>query len=413
MTTSGVGTRSVLRVGIGGLGVGATAMMAEAAAHPRVKIVAGADPRPEAREKFASQFGAETYRTLEDMCESPNVDLVYVMTPNRMHAGHAVVAAEHGKQVLLDKPMGLTLAECDAVIQAADRNGVRVLVGHTQSLDPANLRMAEIVRTGELGRPLMINTWFYSDWFYRPRCPEELDPSLGEGLVMRQGPVQVDMVRMLGGGMARGVRASTTAIHPDRPIEGAYMAYVEFENGASASLTYNAYAHFDSTELTWGLGLRGRVVDPDTNLKSRRQMASLSKEQENAYKDSTRYGNPRASGGVITGEGAMRHAFFGITLVSCERGDVRQTPEGIMIYGDDKHWEERIPAGDGYSRRYTTVELDAMYDAWSRDAPLTLHDARWAKGTTEICLGILQSARDRREIPLAHQTPYRGAGAVM
>lgn len=403
-------SRAVLRAGIGGLGVGATNMIGEVAVHPKVKIVAGADPRPVAREKFEAQFGGRTFETVEAMCESPDIDLVYIMTPSRMHARQAVIAADHGKQVVLDKPMGLSIDECTAVVEAAERNGVRVLVGHTQSLDPPILRMAEIARSGELGRPVMVNTWFYSDWLYRPRSAEELDPKNGDGLVMRQGPVQVDIARMLCGGMGTGVRASATALDPARPIEGSFSAFVAFENGAAATLVYSGYAHFATTELTWGLGLRGRVEDPDTNLTSRRQIAGFAPpEAEYAHKDATRYGNPRASGGVISGEGERRHAFFGITVLSCERGDVRQTPEGIMIYGNDKRWEERIPAGDRYSRRYTTVELDAMYDAWSKDAPLTLHDARWARGTTEICLGILQSAREQREIPLTYQAPYQGA----
>ncbi len=406
-------SKAVLRVGIGGLGVGATVMMSEVAIHPRVKIVAGADPRPVARQKFEAQFGAKTFDSVEAMSESPDLDLVYIMTPSRMHAQEALIAADHRKQVILDKPMGLSIQECNAVVEATERNGVRILVGHTQSLDPPILRMAEIARSGELGRPVMVNTWFYSDWLYRPRSAEELDPKNGEGLVMRQGPVQVDIVRMLCGGLAKGVRASTTALDPDRPIEGSYSAFVEFENGAAATLVYSGYAHFATTELTWGLGLRGRVEDPDTNLNSRRLIAGFSPGAEYAHKDATRFGNPRAGGGIISGEGERHHAFFGITVLSCEHGDVRQTAEGIRIYGNEKRWDEPIPAGDQYSRRYTTVELDAMYNAWSKDAPLKVHDALWARGTTEICLGILQSAGEHREISLTHQVPYEGAQGLI
>lgn len=409
-----------IRVGIAGLGVAATAMLAEAAQHPNAKITAGADPRRVARDRFTSEFGGETYADIEDMVKSPNVDLVYVLTPNRMHARHAVIAADHKKQVMLDKPMGLSLEECDEVIAAAERNGVRVLVGHSQSMDPPILTMAEMVRSGELGKPLQINTWFYSDWLYRPRAKEELDPAAGEGLVMRQGPVHVDICRMLGGGIVRSVRATTSSIDSKRPIEGSYTAFMEFEdpstgsgpstssgNGAVATAVYNGYGHFDSSELTWGFGLRGLQQGSDTHLKSRRQVFGFtSPEDEYAHKESTRYGSAKAGGGVISGEGERRHAFFGITVVSCEKGDLRQTPSGVFLYGDDEWREIPVP---GYTRRYTTRELDLLYDAWSRDVPLTLHDARWGKATTEVCLGILLSARERREVMMAHQTPYRGA----
>jgi phthalate 4,5-cis-dihydrodiol dehydrogenase len=102
-------------------------------------------------------------------------------------------------------------------------------------MDPPILRMAELVRSGELGKPLQINTWFYSDWLYRPRAKEELDPGLGEGLVLRQGPVHADICRMLGGGLVHSVRATTSSIDPKRPIEGSYTAFMEFENGAAAT----------------------------------------------------------------------------------------------------------------------------------------------------------------------------------
>ena len=329
--------KPTLRIGIVGLGVASTAMLPEVAAHPNVRITAGADVRQQALDRFASKFGGETYHSMEDLCKSPNVDAVYIFTPNRFHAEHAIIAAEHGKQVTADKPMALTLGDCDAIIDAAERHGVRLLVGHTQSLDAPILKMAEIVRSGDLGAPVMINTWFYSDWLYRPRSEQELDAAQGEGLVLRQGPVQVDIVRMVGGGLVRSVRAMTSTLDKARPIEGTHSAFLEFENGAAATLVYNGYAHFDSTELTYGLGLRGRPQDADTHLRSRRQIHGFSRpEDEWAHKDATRYGGPRSGGGVIGGPGERRHAFFGITVVSCEKGDIRQSPEGLVIYGDEE-----------------------------------------------------------------------------
>src|SRR5436305_15160290 len=133
----------ILRVGIAGLGVASTNALLELAAHPRVRITAAADVRAAARDAFARQFQAETYDSVEALCASPHVDAVYVLTPNRWHAAHAIAAAEHGKQVIADKPMALTLADCDAMIAAAERNGVRLLIGHSQGLDGPIVKMAE------------------------------------------------------------------------------------------------------------------------------------------------------------------------------------------------------------------------------------------------------------------------------
>jgi phthalate 4,5-cis-dihydrodiol dehydrogenase len=398
--------RPVLRVGVVGLGVAAALVLPEIAAHPRVRITAGADPRPAAREAFARQFQAATYSSIEALCASRDVDLVYLFTPNRLHAAHAVVAAEHGKQIILDKPLGLSLAEADQAIAAARRNGVRLLVGHTQSLDAPIRAMAELVGGGQLGRLLMVNTWFFSDWLYRPRSLDELDPDQGEGLVMRQGPVQVDIVRTIGGGRVRSVRASVTAIDPQRPIHGSYAAFAAFEDGAAATLVYSGHAYFDSTELTFGVGLQGYPVAPDAHQRSRALIQGFGdRAAEDAFKDSTRFGGARR--GSRPDPSARRHAFFGLTVASCEGGDVRQTPTGLVIYGPDGPRQVDVMAGATYEQRYTMAELNLMLDAWTNDAPLASHDGVWAKGTLEMCLAILESSRDGREVMLAHQTPLR------
>jgi phthalate 4,5-cis-dihydrodiol dehydrogenase len=391
----------ILRIGVAGLGVGASNALAEPngmRGHPHVKVVAGADPRQVARDRFAQDFGGETFADVEEMCQKADLDAVYILTPSRMHAAHAILAAEHGKQILLDKPMGLTMEECDAVLAAVERNGVRLLVGHSQSLDSGIVKMAEIVRGGELGPPVMIESSFYSEWLYRPRSPDELEPGTGEGsLVMRQGPVQVDVVRMLGGGRARTVRAMTSARDAARPVEGSYLAYLEFEDGTPATLAFNSYAHFNSAELTWGYGLGGHRVAPDAGVQARRQIKEFARpEDEWAYKDATRYGGPKARGIARAGESA--HQFFGFTLVSCERGAIRQTPTGLRIYGDDAVRDVEVPA-----EHYSKVELDVLYQAWANDEPLAYHDGLWGRATTEVCLAILQSARERREIPLTRQ----------
>jgi phthalate 4,5-cis-dihydrodiol dehydrogenase len=156
-----------MRVGLAGLGNGAVnACIADPGLsnHPHVALAAGADTRPEARKMFGDRYGAPTYATVEEMCAKADIDAVYILTPTNFHSEHAVVAAEHKKQVIADKPMALTMAECDAMIAAAERNGVHLLVGHTQSLDSGILKMQEIVRSGQLGKPTLITTTYYSEW---------------------------------------------------------------------------------------------------------------------------------------------------------------------------------------------------------------------------------------------------------
>jgi phthalate 4,5-cis-dihydrodiol dehydrogenase len=396
-----------MRVGLAGLGAGAVNALAAPfglSTHPNVQLVAAADVREDACRAFADRFGARTYASVEAMCADPEIDVVYILTPNAVHAEHAIVAAEHGKQIVADKPMALSLTDCDAMIGAAERNGVRLLVGHSQSLDSGILAMLDVVRSGEIGRPTMITSTYYSEWLYRPRSRDELDPATLEGsLTLRQGWVQFDTVRMLGGGMLRSVRGTTVVADRDRPVDGAYAAFFEFDDGTPATVQFDAYGHFEGAELTFDLGLYGRLRDRETNLGAHRQIAAFAtREDEYAYKAASRVGGSRARAELDPP--LERHQMFGLTVVSCERGAVRQTPDGIRVYGRDAWRDIAVKP-----RLYAEVELDVMYRAWSNDEPLATHDGRWGKATTEVCFALLESGRERREIQLHHQTPYRGA----
>lgn len=393
-----------MRVGVAGLGSGAVNALAAdpgLSNHPNVKLTAGADLREEARNVFAARYGAQTFASVEDMCKSPDVDAVYILTPNALHAEHAIVAAEHGKQVIADKPMALSMADCDAMIDAAERNGVRLMVGHSQSLDTGILKMLEIVQSGELGRPTLITSTYYSDWLYRPRSRDELDPRTMEGsLTLRQGWVQLDIVRMLGGGVLRSVRGTTVVADPARPVDGAYAAFMEFADGTPATAVFDAYGHFDSAELTFGIGLYGRPRGKETNLGAHRLIKGFAtRDEEFAVKNASRIGGSRARS--ERDAPVEKHQMFGLTIVSCERGAVRQTPDGVMIYGREEWREVKTPP-----RLYAEVELDRMYQAWANDEPLASHDGAWGKATTEVCLGILQSAQEHREIPMLHQVAF-------
>ena len=201
MATRKAGKPPTLRFGIAGLGQAAASTLPEILSHPHIKLTAGADLRQEARDKFATDFGGKVYERVEDLCGNRNVDAIYVATPHQFHAQHTMMALEQGKHVILEKPMALNLADCDAMIQAADRRGVQLLVGRgSHGFDAPIIKMREIVQSGELGRLGMIHSWLYSDFLYRPRTPEELDTSLGGGVIFNQGPHQIDTVRVLTGG---------------------------------------------------------------------------------------------------------------------------------------------------------------------------------------------------------------------
>ena len=251
-----------LRVGVAGLGRAGASMLAAMLRHPLVEVTAAADPRREPRDRFEIDVGGQTFASVEEMVGSPVVDTVYVATPHQFHVEHVVTAANAGKHVICEKPMALTLAECDTIIEAVESKHVCLVVGHTHSHDPAVREMRRIITSGEYGRLGMLNNWTFTDFLYRPRRPEELDTSLGGGILFNQVPHQVDVARHLGGGLVRSVRAYTGVWDRRRRTEAASAAFLEFEDGAAATLVYNGYDHFDTDEFAFWVGEGGQAKSP-------------------------------------------------------------------------------------------------------------------------------------------------------
>ena len=389
-------------MGMAGLGVASTQILPVVSRLPHIKITAAADVRKDALERFRREFQAEVYTGVEEMCQSPDVDFVYVATPNELHARHVIAAADRGKHAIVEKPMALSIEECEAMNRAAERNGVKLLCGHTHSFDSPVRKMREIVEGGELGRLCMVQSWNYNEFMYRPRMRSEL--AMSRGVVLNQGPHQVDVVRLIGGGLVRRVRARTGIWDPVRRHEGAYLCYLEFEDGVAATLVYNGYGFFDTAELFWWVGEGGQPRDPETNLRARKNLKAIgAAEQEEGLKEAMRYGGARSGEWLAThrsGTGPRHQPFFGFTLVSCEKGDIRQSPDGLIIYGDDGKRE--ITLAQGKSGR--EAEIEELYQAVVHQRPV-FHDGRWGQATLEVCLAILESSRTGQELSLRHQVP--------
>ena len=393
-----------LNIGVAGLGRAFTLMVPTFVADPRIRLAAAADPRQEATARFAAEFGARAHDSVESLCADPAIDVVYVATPHGLHAAHVAAAAAQGKHVLVEKPMAVTLAECRAMNEAVDRAGVRMVIGHSHGFDAPIARTRELIGSGAFGAVKMIHAQYYTDFLYRLRRPEELDTERGGGVVFSQAAHQVDIVRLLGGGMVTRVRALTGNWDPARRTEGAYAALLTFADGAFASLVYSGYGRFDGDALCGGISELGMRKDPGGYGAARARLAQCaSPEAEAAAKAARNYGG--AAEGAAPGHAgteADAHQHFGFVVVSCERADLRPLPEGVQIFGDDAVVMEPLPT----TRVPRKEVIDELYAAVVGGiAPL--HDGRWAMATHEVCLALLASAREQRDIPLHAQVAAR------
>ena len=386
-----------IRIGVAGLGRAFTLMLPTFAADARIRLVAAADPLPAARAQFTRDFGGPAFPDVEALCARSDVDVVYVATPHQHHATHAAIAFAHGKHVLLEKPMAVTLRECTTMIDAARSAGRHLIVGHSHSFDRPVARTRELIEGSAYGAVRMITALNFTDFLYRPRRPEELATGAGGGVVFSQGAHQIDIVRLLGGGRVQTVRASTGAWDPARPTEGAYSALLSFEEGAFAHATYSGYAHYDSDELMGGIGELGQAKSPaDYGAARRRLDAAGDPAAERLLKAARNYGGTQYAPPSAAAPAAWNH--FGFIVVSCDRADLRPTARGVEVFGDRERTFDALPPP-----RIPRVEvIDELHAAIVHDVP-PVHDGAWARATLEASLAILASAREGRDIPLALQ----------
>jgi phthalate 4,5-cis-dihydrodiol dehydrogenase len=381
-----------LRVGVAGLGVASSQILPSLKPGGAFELVAGADTRKEAREAFSRTYDRPGVASVEELCARDDIDVIWVSTPNTLHADHTVAAARAGKHVICEKPMAVTLAECDRMIAAAAENGVLLLQGHSKIYQAPIKMMRQILSSGRLGRVIQIQSTNSNDWLQRPRLAPELDTRLGGGIVYRQGPHMVDIVRFLGGGMAKRVIGVAGKADPHFDAFGHFSALLEFEDGVAATLAFNGYGYFDVAELTWDIGESGYLQTGGRRFPGKRRLKGAADPQGKADGAEARTVTPEERS-----KSARRSPFFGLTIVHCENGAIRQSPSGLFVYSEDGVEEIACPP-----RGDRTDELTELADALASGRK-AFPDGQWGKATLEVCLEIMASSTDGQPRALRYQ----------
>ncbi len=394
-----------LKMGMIGIGVGGTEILPAMETAPEIDLYAGADMNPLTRERFKERYpNAKVYDSIETLCADPDVEAVWVSTPNRFHGPHSIYALEHGKHVVVEKPMALNMQEAENMVRAAEQNGRMLLAGHTRAYTYPIRAMRKVIQGGAIGGLRALHLWAYTDWMLRPRSKEETDPSQGGGLVYRQVPHQADTVRVLGGGKIRSLRATVGEWMPERPIPGYYCAYIEFEDGTPCTIMHNGYGYFMGAELVpWGTSKQRYTMDQ--RLDVRRAMQQGRRDEE-ADKQALRIGGHEETQTFRRDRSGEKWVpeDLGLVVATCDRGDMRHSGDGLYVYDDNglhdidinPDWQHLMGAGQ---RR---AELEEFYASVVNGVPM-FHDGDWGMGTLEVVIGIIESAKSRKEVFMTHQ----------
>ena len=212
-----------------------------------VAMVALADPNDANRQRQSARFNiTRTYADPAELLTAPDIEGVVLCTPHDTHAALAIAAARAGKHVLVEKPMGCSLSECDAMIAAAGAAGVKLMVAQCQRYDPANRGLKAVIANGELGRirAVRIEAMQNAAAFLPPDHWYLDAQRAGGGIVISVAIHKIDLLRYLIGNVVR-VTASCRTVSPlfRNGAEDYAVATLEFANGAVGQLfaTWNAF----------------------------------------------------------------------------------------------------------------------------------------------------------------------------
>ena len=205
---------------------------------PETQLTACYSEPRESAEKFAQTWEIKAFESYGTLLASQDIDAVSICTPSGLHTPQALEAIRHGKHVLLEKPMSLTLEEADSLIDAANRSQVKVGVVSQYRFSPAVLEIGRAIEAGALGKVTsgsLQMKYYRSPAYYASgawRGTWKLD---GGGALMNQGIHGVDIFRSLMGKPKTLTGFARTQIHAIE-VEDSAVAVLEFESGALGTL---------------------------------------------------------------------------------------------------------------------------------------------------------------------------------
>lgn len=325
-------------------------------AHAR--LVSIWDDDAERGEQAATEYGTPYVHDLHALLADPDVQAVGICSENSRHADMTVLAAEHGKDVLCEKPMATTLEDCDRMIAACEKAGVRYMQTFPKRFDPAYIKIKELIDSGSIGRigSVRMRHGHYfalvSQWMNDPNSDWIRDPVLGGGgALMDEGVHGADCLRWLFGEPA-SVIAEVDTLLTDLPVDDNSAAIWRFENGVLAvqQSNWTDWAADNTLEI---YGESGMIVQRHSDCSSTR----------------------------IIGEGSSAVSLFS-----------QASPTGWIHFDCPVHFPH-----------YHETVMEKFIDCLIQDAqpPVSGLDGRKA---LEMILGAYRSAKENRQVrfPLTH-----------
>jgi len=220
----------------------------------RCEVLAIGSRDRERAEAAASEFGiARAYGSYEEVLADPDVDAVYNPLPNDLHEGWTIAAARAGKHVLCEKPLAMTAAEAERMVDACEAEGVLLMEAFMYRLHPTWRTVRETVASGRIGELRAVQSWF--SYFNDDPTNIRNIPEAGGGALFDIGCYSVNLSRMLFAAEPVGVQARVVR-DPEMGIDVITSGILDFPDGVTTTkFTRNA----EPNQRVHVYGTEGRI----------------------------------------------------------------------------------------------------------------------------------------------------------
>ena len=292
----------MIRIGIIGCGkIAQVRHIPEYLDNPEAEIAGYYDFNQERARELAGKYGGKAYTSAEELLADPNIDAVSICAANHAHAELSVKALNAGKHVLCEKPMAVTLEECEEMVRTADRNGKYLMIGQNQRLAKAHRAAQKLIEEGAIGRIVTFRTTFghggpetwsidggAGTWFFDKK-------KAAMGAMADLGIHKTDLLQYLTGAKVIETTAVVTTLDKRYAngeligVDDNAMCIYKMDNGAVGTMTasWTHYGEEDNSTVLYGTeGIMKIYQNPEYSIEivkksGDRILCSLDKIQTN------------------------------------------------------------------------------------------------------------------------------------
>jgi UDP-N-acetyl-2-amino-2-deoxyglucuronate dehydrogenase len=315
---------------------------------PGSRLVAVADVIEARARHFAKEYGAWPYTDYHELLARDDIDVVNICTPSGLHVPIALDAVAAGKHLIVEKPIGLSTADADRLIAAAEAAGVKLCVVLQNRYNPPMQALHEVVQAGKLGRIYLANAtvrWFRPQSYYEDGWHGTW--AMDGGALMNQSIHHIDALLWLIDAPVESVFAFTDTLAHRMEAEDAGVAVLRFANGVLASIEGSTLTYPQNLEGSVALfGERGSVKVGGTAL-NRRTIWKIESEMELERE-------------ILTREQLDPPSVYGYSHKQVIEDMIEAVRDG------------RLPSTDGHEGRRSLALIEAIYESARTGQPVQL-----------------------------------------